>query len=178
MVHIKATILADIGQVIFSLCILLAVVLSFVFVPNILGFVAAVLVLFGIMSTLSVILSILELIRAKDALTRMEMSLQGSKKEVSTQIRKVILLSRPAPKFDEYLICALLYAPDGNRYVYPFPKPIDASAPIRKDIRKKLTEKALTLYCVGDRGVISNIRGFSLDGYPTTSYRPSILRRK
>ena len=128
MEHIKATIRGDIWQFLFSLCVLAGVVLCFSFVPDILLLIAIILLLFGVMSALSAALCILEIIRAKDALTRMEMSLQGPKREITTQIKKVILLSRPAPKFDEYLICAILYTHDGESYIYPFSKPIDASA--------------------------------------------------
>lgn len=177
MDDLRATIRGDIKQCIFSLCIFVLVVVCFVFVRNMMTFFVVLLGLLGVMAILSVMLSLLELKRAKNALARVETSLGAPEQSISVQVQKVMLLSRPAPKHEEYLICALMVGPENEIYIYPFPKGIDGTAPIRKDIRKKLTAQPLTMTCLGDTGVISSIEGFSLDAYPTTAYRPA-LRRK
>ena len=177
MENLKATIKGDITQIIFSSCILIGFVLCFVLVPGMLPVIALLFAAFAVMAAASIVLNAMELQRARQALYRMALSLDGPKKETTVTVKKVVLLSRPAPKFDEYLIGALLYDAQGESYFYSFPKAIDASAPIRKDICKKLTAKPLKLECVGDHGVVREIRGFSIDRYPVTTYRPSIFQR-
>lgn len=178
MEHLKATIKGDITQIIFSSCILVTFALCFALIPGILPVFVFIILAFSAMATASIILNALELKRATDALNRIALSLHGAEKKITVEVKKAVLLSRPAPKFDEYLIGAVLYDAQGESYIYTFPKAIDASGPIRKDICKKLTAKPLKLSCIGNQGVVREIQGFSIDRYPVTTYRPSILRRQ
>lgn len=178
MVNLKATIRGNITQCILSFVILLLILAAFVFVGDMAPFFAIALSIFSIIAVGSIILNLLEMRRAKEAISRIAESLNAPQCKVTVQIKKVTLLTRPAPKYDEYLICALLQGPEKGKYIYPFPREIDGSAPIRKSLQQKLTAKPLTLTCLGSTGVVSSIEGFSLNEYPSTSYRPTIFRRK
>ena len=178
MDNLKATIKGDITQIVFSSCILVVFALCFAFIPGILPVFVFIILAFSAMAVASIVLNALELKRTKDVINRIALSLHGAEKKITVEVKKAVLLSRPAPKFDEYLVGAVLYDAQGKSYVYCFPKAIDASGPIRKDICKKLTAKPLKLVCIGDLGVINEIHGFSIDRYPVTPYRPSIFRRR
>lgn len=178
MVNLKATVRGNITQCILSGAILLAILTAFIFVPGMAPFIAVVLGIFCCMAVGAIILNIQELKRAKAAIERITESLTASPSTRTLQVSKVIFLTRPAPKYDEYLICALLQGPDKASYIYPFPKEVDGSAPIRKKLRLQLTGQPLTITCMGSTGVIRDIEGFSLDAYPTTAYRPTIFPRR
>jgi hypothetical protein len=178
MANLKATIRSNITQTILSLCIFLLILTAFIFVRGMAPFFIAALGTFAAIAIGSVILNLQELQRAKFAYNRIQDSFNAPTLEVTASIRKVTLLTCPAPKYDEYLVCALLESQNKEIYVYPFPKEVDGSAPIRKSIRKQLAGKTLKLTCFGNSGVIKEIANFSLNQYPRTAYRPRIFKRK
>ena len=178
MANLKATIRSNITQTILSSCIFLLILAAFIFVRDMAPFFIAVLGIFSAIAIGAVILNLQELRRAKFAYNRIQDSFNMPTLEMTVAIRKVTLLACPAPKYDEYLICALLESQDNEIYVYPFPKEVDGSAPIRKSIRQQLTGKSLKLTCLGNSGVVKEISDFSLNQYPCTAYRPRIFKRK
>ena len=178
MADLKLTIRGNSTQCILSAFVFVLVLVAFIFVSGIPTVIAVLLASFGIMAVAAVYLNLVEMSRAKDAHQRIAESKGKAQKQVTVQMQKLILLTKPAPKYDEYLICALLIGPEKETYIYPFPREIDGSAPIRKSLRQKLIAQPITVTCLGNTGVISAIEDFSLDEYPTTAYRPQIFSRK